>query len=81
MEVEWRYLQNFSNMKKEILEEITKNQTELKNLPNSKLVEMLDFLSQEFDDTKEHLIKMTYYLDNIELLYNNILKEHESRVK
>jgi len=68
-------------MKKEILEEITKNQTELKNLPNSKLVEMLDFLSQEFDDTKEHLIKMTYYLDNIELLYNNILKEHESRVK
>jgi hypothetical protein len=68
-------------MKKEILEEITKNQTELQNLPNAKLVEMLDFLSQEFDDTKDHLIKMTYYLDNIELMYNNILKEHESRVK
>lgn len=68
-------------MKREILEEITKNQTELKNLPNSKLVEMLDFLSQEFDDTKEHLINMTYYLDNIELMYNNILKEHESRTK
>lgn len=68
-------------MKREILEEITKNQTELKNLPNSKLVEMLDFLSQEFDDTKEHLINMTYYLDNIELMYNNILKEHKSRTK
>lgn len=68
-------------MKKEILEEIAKNQTELQNLPNAKLVEMLDFLSQEFDDTKDHLIKMTYYLDNIELMYNNILKEHESRVK
>lgn len=81
MEVRSKYSQNFSNMKKEILEEITKNQTELKNLPNSKLVEMLDFLSQEFDDTKEHLIKMTYYLDNIELMYNNILKEHETRVK
>lgn len=68
-------------MKKEILEEIAKNQRELQNLPNAKLVEMLDFLSQEFDDTKDHLIKMTYYLDNIELMYNNILKEHESRVK
>jgi len=76
-----KYSQNFSSMKKEILEEITKNQTELQNLPNAKLVEMLDFLSQEFDDTKDHLIKMTYYLDNIELMYNNILKEHESRVK
>lgn len=68
-------------MKREKLEEITKNQTELKDLPNAKLVEMLDFLSQEFDDTKDHLINMTYYLDNIELMYNNILKEHESRTK
>jgi hypothetical protein len=67
------------NMKREKLEEITKNQSDLKNLPNTRLIEMLDFLSQEFDDTKEHIIKMTYYLDNIEILYNNVLKEHENR--
>ena len=66
-------------MKREKLEEITKNQSDLKNLPNTRLIEMLDFLSQEFDDTKEHIIKMTYYLDNIEILYNNVLKEHENR--
>ena len=66
-------------MKREKLEEITKTQSDLKNLPNTKLIEMLDFLSQEFDDTKEHIIKMTYYLDNIEILYNNVLKEHENR--
>lgn len=68
-------------MKKELLEEITKNQSDLANLPNAKLEEMLEFLSNEFDDTKDHLIKMTYYLDNIEFMYNNILKEYENRIK
>jgi hypothetical protein len=68
-------------MKRKILEDITSNQTELKHLPNVKLEEMMDFLSQEFDETKEHIIKMSYYLDNIEILYNNILNEHQSRNK
>lgn len=52
---------------------------DVKNLPNSKLVEILDNLSSEFDSTKETIIKYTYYLDSIEELYNTILKEYQNR--
>jgi hypothetical protein len=40
----------------------------------------MDFLNDDFQETKEMIINLTYHLDNIEELYNRILKEHESRV-
>ena len=66
-------------MKKEEFENIIKLQSELKDQPNSKLIEVMDKLTTEFDTTKEVIINSTLYLDKIEELYNNILKEYESR--
>lgn len=52
---------------------------ELKDLPNTQLVDMLDKISEDYDLTKNNLINMTYYLDNLEIMYNSILKEYSSR--
>lgn len=71
----------FFNMTKEELKEITELQKDLKNLPNTNLVQLMDKLSLEFEETKEMLIKYTYYLDNIEIMYNNVLKEYQERNK
>ena len=39
----------------------------------------MDTLSTEFEKTKENVIKLTYYLDNLENTYNTILKEYRQR--
>ena len=66
-------------MKKEEFENILKLQSDLKDQPNSKLIEVMDILSTEFDLTKENIINLTIYLDKLEELYNNTLKEFQSR--
>ena len=69
----------FRNMNKEEFENIIKLQGELKDQPNSKLIEVMDKLTTEFDLTKDTIIKSTLYLDKVEELYNNILNEYQSR--
>lgn len=66
-------------MEKEKFDNLIEEQKNLKNLPNQKLIEFMDLLSNEFEETKKILINQTMYLDNLELLYNNILKEFQSR--
>jgi hypothetical protein len=66
-------------MKKEEFENIIKEQTNLKNLPNQKLVEFMDLLSSDFEGTKENIINSTRYLDKLEELYNNTLKVYQER--
>ena len=66
-------------MKKEELDEIIKEQPNLKNLPNNTLVNYMDLLSIDFDETKKNIITGTIYLDKIEMLYNNILKVYQER--
>ena len=66
-------------MDKEKYDKIIEEQKNLKNLPNQKLIEFMDLLSTEFDETKKILINQTIYLDNLEILYNNFLKEFQSR--
>ena len=39
----------------------------------------MERLTTEFDLTKESIINSTIYLDKVEELYNNVLKEYESR--
>jgi len=39
----------------------------------------LDYLNEEFETTKHNIMKLTEYLDKVELLYNKILKELEGR--
>ena len=53
-------------MTKEELEQIIDSQKDLKNIPNSTLILQMDLLTQDFDDTKEKIISMTYYLDKVE---------------
>jgi flagellar motor switch protein FliG len=67
------------NMKKEELEKIVNEQSNLKNLPNSELTNFLDLLNSDFELTKENIIKSTLYLDKIEELYNNVLKVYQDR--
>ena len=66
-------------MKKEEFENILKLQSDLKDQPNSKLIEVMDKLTTEFDLTKDNIINSTFYLDKIEELYNNMLNEYQSR--
>jgi hypothetical protein len=50
-----------------------------KNKPNKDLIFVMNFLSKEFDDTKEVIIQLTKKLDKIESTYNKILKEYDDR--
>ena len=74
-----KYLQKRDNMNKEEFENIIKLQGDLKDQPNSKLIEVMDKLTTEFDLTKDTIIKSTLYLDKVEELYNNVLNEYQSR--
>jgi hypothetical protein len=66
-------------MTKEEFENIVNLQSNLKEQPNTKLIEVMDKLTSVFDLTKENIISLTVYLDKIEELYNNTLKEYQSR--
>lgn len=54
---------------------------EYKSLPNKDLEYGLEKLSEDFEDTKQMILKLTHYLDSLEHSYNNILKEYNNRVK
>jgi hypothetical protein len=66
-------------MLKEEFENIINEQANLKNLPNTTLVNFMDLLSDDFEKTKDNIIKQTIYLDKLEELYNNILKIYQER--
>lgn len=61
---------------REKVKEIIKD---LKNSSNSELQYALKFLSADYDRTKDALIQLTKHLDGIEIIYNKILKENETR--
>lgn len=66
-------------MKKEEFEQILQEEKDLKNLPNSKLVEFMDKLTNDFETTKQNIINYTLYLDRVEELYNKFLNEYQNR--
>lgn len=66
-------------MKNEQFQEILNEVTNLKDLPNTKLVEYMDLLSSDFETTKDSIIKSTLYLDKVEELYNKVLKTYQER--
>lgn len=72
-------LEKHYNMKKEEFENIINEQPNLKNLPNDKLIEMMDLLTKDFESTKETIINSTRYLDKLEELYNHTLKIYQDR--
>jgi len=66
-------------MKNEEFQNIVDEQKNLKDLPNTKLVEFMDLLSSDFETTKQSIINSTIYLDKIEELYNNVLNTYQER--
>ena len=51
-----------------------------KSSSNKDLKRVMDFVKEDFDITKEMIIKLTKHLDKLELTYNTIYKEYETRV-
>ena len=52
-----------------------------KNKPNKDLVFVMDFITEDFELTKNALIKLTEHIDKLEQSYNLVLKEFNTRVK
>ena len=52
---------------------------EYKIRPNNDLKLAMDFIQKDFEISKETLIKLTNHLDKLELSYNTLLKEYQSR--
>jgi len=50
-----------------------------KELPNKDLEYALKSIGEDFNNTKELLVKLTHHLDSLEENYNNILKEYKKR--
>lgn len=53
--------------------------TDYKSSSNKELEDALSFLSEDFEDTKKNIIRLTHHLDNTEKVYNNILLEYKKR--
>ena len=53
--------------------------SEYKKTPNKDLIEVLDFLYEDFEKTKDLIIKLTNHLDITENSYNKILEEINKR--
>ena len=79
LEVFYAYLEKKYNMTNEEFEKFSAEMGDLKNHPNSKLIEMMDLLTTEFESTKNNIIGLTLYLDKIEEFYNKSLEEYQSR--
>lgn len=50
-----------------------------KNKSNKELVFVMDFINEDFVNTKNSLMRLTEHLDKLEHNYNLILKEYNSR--
>jgi len=53
--------------------------SEYKKTPNKDLISVLDFLYEDFEKTKDLIIKLTNHLDITENSYNKILEEINKR--
>jgi hypothetical protein len=62
-------------------EKIKQTLLEIKTSPNKDLTSAMDFLQEDFEKTKELIVKLTYHLDSTEKAYNNLLEEYKNRVK
>jgi hypothetical protein len=64
-------------MEIERLKEILKD---YKNKSNKDITQALDFLYEDFNTTKETILKLTYHLDSTEINYNKLLDEMNNRI-
>lgn len=52
---------------------------DIENCSNKELTQAMDFLNYDFNETKNIIIELTTHLDNVETLYNNVLREYQQR--
>lgn len=62
-------------------EEIIELLKDYKNVSNKDLTGALEFLNEDFNKTKDLIIKLTYHLDSTENSYNKLLDELKKRMK
>jgi hypothetical protein len=62
-------------------EEIIELLKDYKNVSNKDLTSALEFLNEDFNKTKDLIIKLTYHLDSTENSYNKLLDELKKRMK
>jgi adenine C2-methylase RlmN of 23S rRNA A2503 and tRNA A37 len=67
--------------KKDNAEKVLKIIKDYKSQSNKDLMFAMDFIQDDFMNTKETLVKLTHHLDKLENTYNLILKEYEKRNK
>ena len=67
--------------KKDNAEKVLKIVKDYKSQSNKDLAFAMDFIQDDFINTKETLVKLTHHLDKLENTYNLILKEYEKRNK
>ena len=61
------------------IEQFNEIMADMKNRGNNDLVKAMDFLTEDFDETKQMIVDLSVHLDNIETLYDKILKEYNFR--
>lgn len=66
-------------MNKEIVDKVLKISSDYKSHSNKDLMFAMDFIKEDFEKTKESIIKLTHHLDKLENSYNLILNEYETR--
>jgi len=64
-------------MDTETTKEILKN---YKKKSNKDLSDVMDLLKDDFDKTKDLIVKLTYHLDSTEKEYNKIYEEYKKRL-
>jgi hypothetical protein len=60
-------------------EEILQIISERKERPNKDLEVAMKFIQEDFNQTKDTLMKMSLHLDKLEKTYNVLLKEYKDR--
>jgi hypothetical protein len=61
------------------IEQVTEIIQNIDSKSNSDLTKVMDFLREDFDETKDIIIDLTKHLDNIEKMYDLIHKEFKRR--
>jgi sulfite reductase alpha subunit-like flavoprotein len=62
-------------------EKIKEVLTNYKNKSNKDLTSGMDFLAEDFENTKGLIIKLTHHLDATEKAYNKLFDEFQNRTK
>jgi len=76
-----RLVKNYNMNKKEQADKVLIIVKDYKSHSNKDLEFAMDFIQEDFNYTKESLLKLTEHLDKLEVTYNTVLKEYKSRTK